>query len=112
MRILNVLLTFSFSFRIGIDAFCTISLGKEKFVTAVVEKSTTPDWHEQCDMQDKESHVLYLNRNCFRPIVDGDTPIKLTIYHKNKSSLSKGDFIGRALVSLRDLPDYDRVHTK
>ncbi len=39
-------------FKIGIDAFCTISLGKEKFVTAVVEKTTTPDWHEQCDMYD------------------------------------------------------------
>jgi hypothetical protein len=37
-------------FQIGIDAFCTISLGKEKFVTAVVEKTTSPEWHEQCDM--------------------------------------------------------------
>ncbi|CAF1029388.1 unnamed protein product [Rotaria magnacalcarata] len=79
----------------GIDPFCVISMGKEKFVTAVREKTSSPDWHEQCEM----------------PIVD-DAMIKLTIYHKNKSSLSKGDFIGRAYVSLRDLNDYDRVHTK
>ncbi|CAF3635629.1 unnamed protein product [Rotaria socialis] len=79
----------------GIDPFCVISNGKEKFVTAVCEKTSSPDWHEQCDM----------------PIAD-DARIKLTIYHKNKSSLSKGDFIGRAYVSLRDLNDYDRVHTK
>ncbi|CAF1007989.1 unnamed protein product [Adineta ricciae] len=78
----------------GPDAFCTISMGKEKFVTAVREKTTLPDWNEQCDM----------------PVVD-DATIKLTVYHNSKSSLSKGDFIGRAYVPLRDLQDYDRVHT-
>ncbi|UJR10554.1 hypothetical protein I4U23_014754 [Adineta vaga] len=78
----------------GPDAFCTIGMGKEKFATAVREKCTTPDWHEQCDM----------------PVVD-DATIKLTVYHSNKSSLSKGDFIGRAYVPLRDLQDYDRIHT-
>ena len=35
---------------VGIDAFCTISMGKEKFVTAVREKTRSPDWQEQCDM--------------------------------------------------------------
>jgi hypothetical protein len=35
---------------IGIDAFCTISMGKEKFVTAVREKTRAPEWQEQCDM--------------------------------------------------------------
>ena len=35
---------------LGIDAFCTISMGKDKFVTAVREKTTSPDWFEQCDM--------------------------------------------------------------
>jgi hypothetical protein len=50
-------------------------------------------------------------RNLFRPIVD-DATIKLTVYHKNKSSLSKGDLVGRAYVSLRDLQDYDHVHTR
>ena len=39
-----------FFFIIGIDAFCTISMGKEKFVTAVREKTRSPDWQEQCDM--------------------------------------------------------------
>ena len=34
------------------------------------------------------------------------------MYHNSKSALSKGEFIGRAYVSLRDLQDYDRVHTK
>jgi hypothetical protein len=37
-------------FYIGIDAFCTISMGKEKFVTAVREKTRAPEWQEQCDM--------------------------------------------------------------
>ena len=35
---------------VGIDAFCTISMGKEKFVTAVREKTRSPEWQEQCDM--------------------------------------------------------------
>ena len=39
-----------FLYDIGIDAFCTISMGKEKFVTAVREKTRSPDWQEQCDM--------------------------------------------------------------
>ncbi|CAF0760898.1 unnamed protein product [Rotaria sordida] len=78
----------------GLDPFCTISMGKEKFQTAVCEKTCSPDWHEQCDM----------------PIVD-DARIKLTVYHKSKNSLSKENFIGRAYISLRDLHDYDRVHT-
>jgi len=77
----------------GIDAFCTISMGKEKFVTAVREKTRSPEWQEQCDM----------------PIVD-DATIKLTVYHNNKNALSKGDFVGRTYVSLRDLHDYDHVH--
>jgi hypothetical protein len=77
----------------GVDPFCTISMGKEKFVTATREKTRSPDWQEQCDM----------------PITD-DATIKLTVYHNHKTALSKGDFIGRAYVSLRDLQDYDRVH--
>ncbi|CAF3351986.1 unnamed protein product [Rotaria sp. Silwood1] len=77
-----------------LNPFCTISMGKEKFVTVVREKTCSPDWQEQCDM----------------PIID-DARIKLTIYHKNKNSLSNGDFIGRTYVSLRDLDDYDRVHS-
>lgn len=47
----------------------------------------------------------------FRAIVD-DAKIKLTVYHRNKNALSKGDLIGRAYVSLRDLDDYDQVHNK
>ena len=46
-----------------------------------------------------------------RPVVD-DATIKLTVYHNTKNALSKGDFIGRAYVSIRDLQDYDRVHRK
>ena len=58
--------------------------------------------------------IAFSNTNwiIFRPIVDGNTPIKLTVYNNTKSSLSKGEFVGRAMISLRDLPDYDRVHTK
>jgi len=34
----------------GINAFCTIAMGKEKFGTEVCEKTLAPEWHEQCDM--------------------------------------------------------------
>jgi hypothetical protein len=54
-------------------------------------------------------YVIYIKFS--RPIVD-DATIKLTVYQQTKSALSKGDFIGRAYVPLRDLNDYDRVHTK
>ncbi|CAF0860800.1 unnamed protein product [Didymodactylos carnosus] len=76
-----------------IDAFCTISMGKEKFVTATREKTRAPDWQEQCDM----------------PISE-DAVVKITVYHQHKTALSKGDFIGRTYITLRDLQDYERVH--
>lgn len=41
-----------------------------------------------------------------------DATIKLTVYHNNKSALSKGDFIGRAYISLRDLQDYDHIQRR
>ena len=58
-----------------------------------------------------EEKKSFLINQFSRPIAD-DAKIKLTVYHSNKNSLSKGDFVGRAYVSLRDLHDYDRVHTK
>ena len=50
-------------------------------------------------------------KNFHRAIVD-DATIKLTVYHNTKNALSKGDFVGRVYVSLRDLHDYDRVHRR
>jgi hypothetical protein len=63
----------------------------------------------------KDFFFFNWNQIFFRPITD-DPIIKLTVYDhtkpKNPLSLSEGEFIGRAYVSLRDLQDYDRIHTK
>eukprot|EP00058_Branchiostoma_floridae_P002148 XP_002587636.1 hypothetical protein BRAFLDRAFT_231723 [Branchiostoma floridae] len=32
------------------DAYVTITLGKEKFLTSVAEKTVTPGWNEECDL--------------------------------------------------------------
>ncbi|CAF1291993.1 unnamed protein product, partial [Didymodactylos carnosus] len=77
-----------------IDAFCTISMGKDKFLTDVRQKTCSPDWQEQCDM----------------PISE-DAVVKITVYHKHKTALSNEDFIGRIYINLRDLQDYEKVHT-
>lgn len=37
-------------FRLGIDAFCVISLGDEKYVTGVSQSTTSPEWMTQCDL--------------------------------------------------------------
>ena len=50
--------------------------------------------------------------NMFIGAIADDATIKLTVYHNTKNALSKGDFVGRAFVSLRDLQDYDHVHRR
>ena len=55
--------------------------------------------------------IIFVFSLLHRPIADEAT-IKLTVYHNNKNALTKGDFVGRAYVSLRDLQDYDRVHRR
>lgn len=32
------------------DAYVTIDMGKEKFQSAVKEKSLNPEWNEECEM--------------------------------------------------------------
>ena len=32
------------------DVYVTIQLGKEKYLTSVKERTTLPEWHEECDL--------------------------------------------------------------
>lgn len=77
------------------DTYVTIQLGKEKFQTSVQEKTTSPEWHEECELT----------------IPDGNTScITLTIFHRNFMGLDK--FLGRVDVPLQELDIYERPRNK
>lgn len=51
------------------SAFVTISLGKEKFATSVVEKSQNPEWNEDCELtvrpRDSKVELTVLHQDFF-----------------------------------------------
>ncbi|GAB6026580.1 RAB11 interacting protein 2 (class I) [Chamberlinius hualienensis] len=77
------------------DTYVTIQLGKEKFQTSVQEKTTSPEWHEECELT----------------IPDGNTSsITLTVFHRNFMGMDK--FLGRVDVPLQELDIYERPRNK
>lgn len=45
------------------DAYVTIKLGSEVYQTSVCERTTQPEWLEQCDLYDKTNSILHRHRN-------------------------------------------------
>ncbi|CAF0863997.1 unnamed protein product [Didymodactylos carnosus] len=42
--------------------------------------------------------------------ISEDAVVKITVYHQHETVLSKGDFISRAYITLRNLQDYERAY--
>ncbi|GIY06700.1 hypothetical protein CDAR_578052 [Caerostris darwini] len=76
------------------DAFVLIQMGKEKFQTTVQEKSTDPEWYEECDLT----------------LIGRDSDVTLTVYHRNILGLE--EFLGQTSISLRGIENFDRPFTK
>ncbi|CAL1295560.1 unnamed protein product [Larinioides sclopetarius] len=76
------------------DAFVLIQMGKEKFQTTVQEKSTDPEWYEECDLT----------------LIGRDSDVHLTVYHRNILGLE--EFLGQTSISLRGIENFDRPFTR
>ncbi|XP_019621221.1 PREDICTED: rab11 family-interacting protein 1-like [Branchiostoma belcheri] len=72
------------------DAYVTITLGKEKFLTSVAEKTVTPGWNEECD--------LCLGN--YSGNLDGAS-VQLNIYHR--SLFGSDDFLGHVTLPLTNM---------
>lgn len=73
------------------DVYVIIQLGKEKFQTSVQEKSTSPEWHEECELSIPDD-----NKAC----------VTLSVYHRSLVGLDK--FLGRVEIPLQDFDIYER----
>ncbi|XP_078582326.1 rab11 family-interacting protein 2-like isoform X2 [Branchiostoma floridae x Branchiostoma japonicum] len=72
------------------DAYVTITLGKEKFLTSVAEKTVTPGWNEECDLC-----LGNYSRNL------EEASVQLNLYHR--SLFGSDDFLGHVTLPLRDI---------
>ncbi|XP_066264647.1 rab11 family-interacting protein 2-like isoform X5 [Branchiostoma lanceolatum] len=72
------------------DAYVTITLGKEKFLTSVAEKTVTPGWNEECDLC-LSNYSENLEGAC----------VQLNLYHR--SLFGSDDFLGHLTLPLTDM---------
>lgn len=73
------------------DVYAIIQLGKEKYSTCVVEKTTAPEWREECTFELQPG------------VLDRDSPaggiqLVLTVMHRAVMGLDL--FLGQALLPL------------
>ncbi|XP_038585604.1 rab11 family-interacting protein 5 isoform X3 [Micropterus salmoides] len=72
------------------DAYTIIQLGKEKYSTCVVEKTTEPEWREECSF---ELQPGVLESGC----PAGSNELVLTVMHR---ALAMDVFLGQAVIQL------------
>ncbi|XP_072533937.1 rab11 family-interacting protein 5 isoform X2 [Salminus brasiliensis] len=77
------------------DAYTVIQLGKEKYSTCVVEKSTDPEWGEECAFELQPSALEEGGREACAP---GSCDLTLTVMHRALIGLDV--FLGQAVIPL------------
>lgn len=73
------------------DVYTIIQLGKEKYSTCVVEKTTEPEWKEECTFE-LQPGVLESG------FPDGSKELVLTVMHRALIGLDV--FLGQAVIQL------------
>ncbi|XP_070565557.1 rab11 family-interacting protein 2-like [Ptychodera flava] len=66
------------------DAYVIMAMGKEKFQTSVVERTTHPQWDEQCDLH----------------VGNTESSVELQVFHKTKLL---DEFLGYAAIPISDI---------
>lgn len=77
------------------DAYALVQLGKEKYSTCVMEKSTEPEWGEECTFE-LQSGVLDIAGRDGHPASACD--LTLTVMHRALIGLDV--FLGQTVISL------------
>ncbi|KAF7201102.1 rab11 family-interacting protein 1 isoform X1 [Nothobranchius furzeri] len=77
------------------DVYTIIQLGKEKYSTGVAEKTTEPEWHEECSFE-LQPGVLESRERSGYPA--GSNELVLTVMHRALMGLDV--FLGQAVIQL------------
>ncbi|XP_017576922.1 rab11 family-interacting protein 5 isoform X3 [Pygocentrus nattereri] len=77
------------------DAYTVIQLGKEKYSTCVMEKSTEPEWGEECSFELQPGALEGGGREACAP---GSCDLTLTVMHRALIGLDV--FLGQAVIPL------------
>ncbi|XP_035529533.1 rab11 family-interacting protein 2-like [Morone saxatilis] len=80
------------------DVYTIIQLGKEKYSTCVVEKTTEPEWREECSFE-LQPGVLEGGGRSGYPA--GSNELVLTVMHRALIGLDV--FLGQAVIHLEKL---------
>ncbi|XP_041669427.1 uncharacterized protein rab11fip5a isoform X2 [Cheilinus undulatus] len=80
------------------DVYTIIQLGKEKYSTGVVEKTTEPEWREECSFE-LQPGVLESGGRCDYP--SGSNELVLTVMHR--ALIGPDVFLGQAVIHLDKL---------
>ena len=87
------------------DVYTIIQVGKEKYSTCVVEKTTSPEWKEECSFELLHPGVLEDGGRGAHP--PGSCDLVLTVMHRALMGLDV--FLGQAVVPL-DRAYQDHLH--
>ncbi|XP_033871843.3 uncharacterized protein LOC117409642 isoform X2 [Acipenser ruthenus] len=77
------------------DVYTIIQVGKEKFSTSVVEKTTSPEWKEECSF---ELLPGVLEADCRSAYPPGSSDLVLIVMHRSLIGLD--NFLGQAIIPL------------
>lgn len=77
------------------DVYTIIQVGKEKYSTCVVEKTTSPEWKEECSFELLPGVLENGGRNVYPA---GSCDLTLTVMHRALIGLDV--FLGQAVIPL------------
>lgn len=75
------------------DVYTIIQLGKEKYSTCVMEKTTDPEWGEECSFELQPGILEEAGRDAYPP---GSADLTLTVMHRALIGLDV--FLGQAVI--------------
>lgn len=84
------------------DAYTIIQLAKEKYSTCVAEKTTEPEWREECSFE-LQPGALDRDRDgrCGHLAIGGTNDLVLTVMHR--ALIGPDVFLGQAVIPLEKL---------
>ncbi|XP_059907326.1 rab11 family-interacting protein 5 isoform X4 [Gadus macrocephalus] len=88
------------------DVYTIIQVGKEKYSTCVVEKTTSPEWKEECSFELLPGVLEEGGRGAYPP---GSCDLVLTVMHRALIGLDV--FLGQAVIPL-DKAFQDHIYAK
>lgn len=77
------------------DVYTIIQVGKEKYSTCVVEKTTEPEWREECSFELQPGVLENGGRSSYPT---GSNELVLTVMHRAVMGLDM--FLGQAVIQL------------